>query len=87
MVALLRPNRERNHLTSHLPPVCSPQDSQAKIRIHGSRKKGTVVQAGNVASNGVIHLINKLMDSVSPIVESEPQVNHTAGMLLLALGF
>lgn len=33
-----------------------------------------IVQAGNVASNGVIHLINKLMDSVSPIVQSDAQV-------------
>lgn len=37
-----------------------------------------IVQAGNVASNGMIHLINKLMDSVSPIVQSDAQVEtHT----------
>lgn len=33
-----------------------------------------IVQAGQVASNGMIHLVNKLMDSVSPIVQSDPQV-------------
>lgn len=61
-----------------LTPVWSPQDSQLKIRLHGSRKKGVIVQAGIVASNGMIHLINKLMDSVSPIVQSDAQVEtHT----------
>eukprot|EP00066_Takifugu_rubripes_P026344 XP_011615610.1 PREDICTED: stabilin-2 [Takifugu rubripes] len=50
-------------------------DSQAKIRIHGSRQKGVIVQAENVASNGMIHLINKLMDSVPPIVQSDTQEN------------
>lgn len=49
-----------------------------KIRIHGSRKKGVVIQSDIVASNGMIHIINKLMDSVSPTVESDTQVKpHT----------
>lgn len=52
------------------------QDTQTKIRIHGSRKKGVIVQADEVASNGMIHLINKLMDSVAPIVQSDTQVKH-----------
>uniref|UniRef100_A0A3Q1H6M0 Uncharacterized protein n=1 Tax=Anabas testudineus TaxID=64144 RepID=A0A3Q1H6M0_ANATE len=41
-------------------------DSQTKIRIHGSRKKGVIIQSDLMASNGMIHIINKLMDSVSP---------------------
>uniref|UniRef100_A0A3B4UC77 Stabilin 2 n=1 Tax=Seriola dumerili TaxID=41447 RepID=A0A3B4UC77_SERDU len=49
-------------------------DAQTKIRIHGSRKKGVIVQSDVVASNGMIHLINKLMDSVSPTVESDTEV-------------
>ncbi|XP_059181662.1 stabilin-2 [Centropristis striata] len=53
----------------------SEGDSQTKIRIHGSRKRGAVVQADVVASNGMIHIINKLMDSVSPTVEGDPQEN------------
>lgn len=28
-----------------------------------------------MASNGMIHLINKLMDSVTPIVQSDAQVD------------
>uniref|UniRef100_A0A3Q3W761 Uncharacterized protein n=1 Tax=Mola mola TaxID=94237 RepID=A0A3Q3W761_MOLML len=46
-----------------------------KIRIHGSKKKGMVIQSDIVASNGMIHIINKLMDSVSPTVESDTQEN------------
>lgn len=45
-----------------------------------------IVQAENVASNGMIHLINKLMDSVPPVVQSDTQVEHTPEMLLHALG-
>ncbi|XP_055087632.1 stabilin-2 [Periophthalmus magnuspinnatus] len=46
-----------------------------KIRIHGSRKKASILESDIVASNGMIHLINKVMDSVSPTVESDPQEN------------
>ncbi|XP_047431437.1 stabilin-2 isoform X2 [Mugil cephalus] len=53
----------------------SEGDSQTKIRIHGSRKKGVILQADVVASNGMIHVINKLMDSVSPTVEGDSQEN------------
>uniref|UniRef100_A0A673XJC1 Stabilin 2 n=1 Tax=Salmo trutta TaxID=8032 RepID=A0A673XJC1_SALTR len=50
-------------------------DKQLKIRIHGSRKKGGVLQSDVIASNGIIHIINKLMDSVSPTVESDREEN------------
>ncbi|XP_034019032.1 stabilin-2 [Thalassophryne amazonica] len=53
----------------------SEGDTQTKIRIHGSRKKGVVIQSDVIASNGVIHIINKLMDSVSATVDSERQEN------------
>ncbi|KAG7497480.1 stabilin-2 isoform X1 [Solea senegalensis] len=50
-------------------------DSQTKIRIHGSRQRGVIVQSDLVASNGLIHLINNLMQSVSPTVDSDPKEN------------
>ncbi|KAG7215107.1 hypothetical protein INR49_022755 [Caranx melampygus] len=50
-------------------------DMQTNIRIHGSRRRGTIVHSDVVASNGMIHLINKLMDSVSPTVESDTKEN------------
>uniref|UniRef100_UPI0037E83392 stabilin-2 n=1 Tax=Semicossyphus pulcher TaxID=241346 RepID=UPI0037E83392 len=53
----------------------SEGDSQTKIRLHGSRKKGVIIQSDVLASNGMIHIINKLMDSVSPTVESNAQEN------------
>ncbi|KAJ8333295.1 hypothetical protein SKAU_G00421910 [Synaphobranchus kaupii] len=56
-------------------PVTNDEDQQIKIRIHGSRKKGGVVQSDVIASNGVIHIINKLMDSVAPTVKSEKEEN------------
>uniref|UniRef100_A0A673BC57 Stabilin 2 n=1 Tax=Sphaeramia orbicularis TaxID=375764 RepID=A0A673BC57_9TELE len=52
----------------------SEGDYQTKIRIHGSRKKGVIIQSDVVASNGMIHFINKLMDSVSPTVDSDTEV-------------
>ncbi|XP_052316183.1 stabilin-2 isoform X1 [Oncorhynchus keta] len=55
--------------------VTTDDDKQLKIRIHGSRKKGGVLQSDVIASNGIIHIINKLMDSVSPTVESDKEEN------------
>uniref|UniRef100_A0A8C9SM31 Stabilin 2 n=1 Tax=Scleropages formosus TaxID=113540 RepID=A0A8C9SM31_SCLFO len=50
-------------------------DGLVKIRIHGSRKKGDVLDSDILASNGVIHIISKLMDSVAPTVKSEKEEN------------
>ncbi|KAM9327686.1 stabilin-2 isoform 2-T2 [Pholidichthys leucotaenia] len=49
--------------------------SQTKIRIHGSRRKGVIIQSDVVAYNGMIHIINKLMDSVPPTVKGDPEEN------------
>ncbi|XP_051746711.1 stabilin-2 isoform X3 [Ctenopharyngodon idella] len=48
---------------------------QVKIRLHGSRKKGTLVEPDIVASNGIIHLVDKLMDAVPSTVISEKEEN------------
>lgn len=50
--------------------------AQTKIRIHGSRKRGVVIQSDLVASNGMIHIINKLMDSVAATVEGDGEVDE-----------
>uniref|UniRef100_W5NCW4 Stabilin 2 n=1 Tax=Lepisosteus oculatus TaxID=7918 RepID=W5NCW4_LEPOC len=55
--------------------VMNEEDQQVKIRIHGSKKKASILQGDIVASNGVIHIINKLMDSVEPTVESNKEEN------------
>ncbi|XP_041935625.1 stabilin-2 [Alosa sapidissima] len=52
------------------------EDNQLKYRIYGSkRKKGVILDSGLVASNGIIHIISKLMDSVPPTVKSQRQEN------------
>ncbi|XP_056311873.1 stabilin-2-like [Danio aesculapii] len=48
---------------------------QVKIRLHGSRKKGALVESDIFASNGMIHLIDKLMDAVPSTVISEKEEN------------
>ncbi|KAF1394437.1 hypothetical protein PFLUV_G00000290 [Perca fluviatilis] len=53
----------------------SEGDLQTKIRLHGSRKKGVILQPDLLASNGMIHVINKLMDSVAPTVDSDSEEN------------
>ncbi|RXM29918.1 Stabilin-2 [Acipenser ruthenus] len=55
--------------------VFSTEDQQVKIRIHGSKKKGNILQGDIVASNGLIHIVSKLMDNVEPTVESEKEEN------------
>lgn len=51
------------------------QDNQIKYRIFGSKRKGTILESGIVASNGIIHIINKLMDTVAPTVKSQREVS------------
>lgn len=63
----------KTFVLSHL-PLFSFQDAYTKIRIHGSRRKGVIIQSNVVASNGIIHIINKLMERVPPTVESNTEV-------------
>ncbi|KAG8439430.1 hypothetical protein GDO86_005587 [Hymenochirus boettgeri] len=48
-------------------------DNQLKIRIHGSKKKGKVLQKNILAANGILHIIDKAMDYVEPTLESNPK--------------
>jgi len=54
---------------------------QVKIRLHGSRKKGTLVEPDIFASNGIIHLVDKLMDAVPSTVISDKEVGESEGFL------
>lgn len=56
------------------PSYFSSQGGQIRIRIHGSRKRGEVIKSDLAASNGLVHIITKLMDSVPATVESRPDV-------------
>ncbi|XP_068162494.1 stabilin-2 [Antennarius striatus] len=44
-----------------------------KLRVHGSRRRSLILQSDVVASNGIIHIVNRLMDNVSPLVEGNTQ--------------
>ncbi|KAE8615136.1 hypothetical protein XENTR_v10008418 [Xenopus tropicalis] len=48
-------------------------DDEIKIRIHGSKKKGKILQKNIIASNGILHIIDRAMDYVEPTLESNPK--------------
>uniref|UniRef100_A0A8C1T9U2 Stabilin 2 n=1 Tax=Cyprinus carpio TaxID=7962 RepID=A0A8C1T9U2_CYPCA len=50
-------------------------EGQIKIRLHGSRKKGTLVETDIFASNGIIHLTDKLIEAVPSTVISKKEEN------------
>uniref|UniRef100_A0AAY5EJ47 Stabilin 2 n=1 Tax=Electrophorus electricus TaxID=8005 RepID=A0AAY5EJ47_ELEEL len=51
------------------------ESEQVKVRIHGSRRKGLLLESNIIASNGVIHITDKMMDTVPPTVISDSQEN------------
>uniref|UniRef100_A0A8C2PQW4 Stabilin 2 n=1 Tax=Cyprinus carpio TaxID=7962 RepID=A0A8C2PQW4_CYPCA len=54
-------------------------EGQIKIRLHGSRKKGTLVETDIFASNGIIHLTDKLIEAVPSTVISKKEVCEDKG--------
>uniref|UniRef100_A0A672US94 Stabilin 2 n=1 Tax=Strigops habroptila TaxID=2489341 RepID=A0A672US94_STRHB len=49
------------------------KDNQLRIRIQGGRKKGKLSQGNIIASNGILHIIDKAMDNVEPTFESNKE--------------
>ncbi|KAG9490521.1 hypothetical protein GDO78_006061 [Eleutherodactylus coqui] len=45
-------------------------DNEMKIRIRGSKKRGRFLKKNIIASNGILHIIDKAMDFVEPTLES-----------------
>ncbi|XP_063303278.1 stabilin-2 [Pelobates fuscus] len=45
-------------------------NEEFRIRIHGSKKTGKVIEENIIASNGILHIIDKAMDFVEPTLES-----------------
>lgn len=52
------------------------QDNQLRIQIQGGRGKGKILQGDIIASNGILHIIDKAMDNVEPTFESSKEVSH-----------
>ncbi|XP_019370885.1 PREDICTED: stabilin-2 isoform X2 [Gavialis gangeticus] len=46
------------------------KDNQLKIRLQGGKKKGKILQGDLIASNGILHIIDKAMDNVEPTFEN-----------------
>ncbi|XP_007893639.2 stabilin-2 [Callorhinchus milii] len=53
--------------------ISKDRDKQLSLRIYGSRKKGTILQGNLVASNGLIHIIDQVMDGVEPTIKSSKE--------------
>ncbi|TSK13306.1 Stabilin-2 [Bagarius yarrelli] len=51
------------------------ESGQVKVRIHGSRKKAALLETDIISSNGMIHITDKLLDSVPSTVISDSQEN------------
>lgn len=51
-----------------------PKSEQVRVRIHGSRRKANLVESDIIASNGIIHIIDKMLDTVPPTVISDNKV-------------
>uniref|UniRef100_A0A8U7M4K0 Stabilin 2 n=1 Tax=Corvus moneduloides TaxID=1196302 RepID=A0A8U7M4K0_CORMO len=49
------------------------KDNQLRIRIQGGRAKGKILQGNIIASNGILHIIDRAMDSVEPTLESSKE--------------
>ncbi|KAF4800298.1 stabilin 2 [Turdus rufiventris] len=49
------------------------KDNQLRIQIQGGRGKGKILQGDIIASNGILHIIDKAMDNVEPTFESSKE--------------
>ncbi|KAL1774739.1 stabilin-2 [Sigmodon hispidus] len=48
------------------------EDNQLKLKLYGG-KKVKIIQGNIVASNGLIHILDRAMDRIEPTLESNPQ--------------
>ncbi|KFP52029.1 Stabilin-2, partial [Cathartes aura] len=58
------------------------KDNELRIRIQGGRRKGKLLQGNIIASNGILHIIDKAMDNVEPTFESSKEVSPARQTLL-----
>ncbi|KAJ7329072.1 hypothetical protein JRQ81_015246, partial [Phrynocephalus forsythii] len=49
------------------------KDNLLRIRIQGGKKKVKIVQGDIVASNGIVHIIDKVLDNMEPIFASDTE--------------
>ncbi|XP_042323043.1 stabilin-2 isoform X2 [Sceloporus undulatus] len=49
------------------------KDNLLRIRIHGGKTKGKILQGDIVASNGIVHIIDKALDNMEPTFASDKE--------------
>ncbi|XP_076967946.1 stabilin-2 isoform X2 [Tamandua tetradactyla] len=49
------------------------KDNQLKLKLNGGKKKVNIIQEDLVASNGLLHIIDRAMDNVAPTFESNTE--------------
>uniref|UniRef100_A0A8C3C9B0 Stabilin 2 n=1 Tax=Cairina moschata TaxID=8855 RepID=A0A8C3C9B0_CAIMO len=49
------------------------KDNQLRIRIQGGKRKGKLLQGDIIASNGILHIVDKSMDNIEPTFESNKE--------------
>ena len=54
------------------------QDNQLKLKLYGGKKKVKIIQGNILASNGLLHILDRAMDKVAPTFESNTEV-RTSG--------
>nr|CAI9694342.1 unnamed protein product [Rangifer tarandus platyrhynchus] len=49
------------------------KDSQLKLKLYGGKKKVKIIQGNILASNGLLHILDRAMDKVAPTFESNTE--------------
>ncbi|EPY74062.1 hyaluronan receptor for endocytosis-like protein [Camelus ferus] len=49
------------------------KDNQLKLKLYGGKKKVKIIQGNIVASNGLLHILDRAMDRVAPTFESNTE--------------
>uniref|UniRef100_A0A8C5P065 Stabilin 2 n=1 Tax=Jaculus jaculus TaxID=51337 RepID=A0A8C5P065_JACJA len=49
------------------------KDNQLKLKLHGGKTKVEIIHGNIVASNGLVHILDRAMDMMEPTFESNPQ--------------
>lgn len=63
------------------------QDNQLRIRIQGGKRKGKLLQGDIIASNGILHIVDKSMDNIEPTFESNKEVRRMLYTYSVGLSF
>ncbi|XP_058597564.1 stabilin-2 isoform X1 [Neofelis nebulosa] len=49
------------------------KDNQIKLKLYGGKKKAKIIQGNIVASNGLLHILDRAMDKMAPTFESNTE--------------